>query len=102
MKAAFPYEWLVLAGGVQLPKSSQTSDGWSQGTLGLALAAANLDLQLGFIWESSSTAQLAAISDCFIAQAGWPWQTQVGTGLDPYHLGNLKASTLGGQLQTML
>ena len=36
----------------------------------LALAAASLDSQLGFAWESPSPARVAAISDCFIAQAG--------------------------------
>ena len=40
---------------------------------GLALAAASLDSQLGFAWKSPSPAQVAAISDGFIAQAGWPW-----------------------------
>ena len=36
------------------------------------MAAASLDSQLGFTWESPSPAQVAAFSDCFIAQAGWP------------------------------
>ena len=39
---------------------------------GTSLAAASLDSQLGFVWESSISAQVAAISDCVIAQAGWP------------------------------
>ena len=39
----------------------------------LAIAAASLDSQLGFAWESPSPPQVAAISDCFIAQAGWLW-----------------------------
>ena len=37
-----------------------------------ALAAVSLDSHLSFAWESPSQAQVAAISDCFIAQAGWP------------------------------
>ena len=41
--------------------------------LGLALAPTSRALQLGFTWESPSPAQVAAISDCSIAQAGWPW-----------------------------
>ena len=69
---AFPYERLVLAHTSQLPKCSQTSNSWPQGAPGLALAAASLDSQLGFAWESPGPAQVAAISDCFIAQAGWP------------------------------
>ena len=32
-----------------------------------------LDSQLGYIWESLSPAQVATISDYFIAQAGWSW-----------------------------
>ena len=39
----------------------------------MALAAASLDSQLGFIWDSPIPAQVAAFSDCFIAQAGWLW-----------------------------
>ena len=42
-------------------------------TPGPAVAAASLVSQLGFAWESPSPAQVAAISDCFIAQAGQPW-----------------------------
>ena len=38
--------------------------------LGLALEAGILGSQLGFAWESPSPAQVAATSDCFIAQAG--------------------------------
>ena len=38
----------------------------------MVLAAASLDSQLDFTWESPSPAQVAAISDNFIAQAGWP------------------------------
>ena len=37
-----------------------------------SLAVTSLDSQLGFTWESPSPAQVAAISECFIAQAGWP------------------------------
>ena len=36
---------------------------------GPAIAAASLDSQLGFAWESPSPAQEAVMSD----QAGWPW-----------------------------
>ena len=71
---AFPYKWLVLAHASQLPKSHQTSDSWPQWAPGLALAEASLDSQLGLTWESPNTEQVAAISDCFIAQAGWPWE----------------------------
>ena len=38
----------------------------------MELAAVSLDSQLGYAWESPSPAQVATISDCFIAQAGWP------------------------------
>ena len=38
----------------------------------MALAAASLDSQLGFTWKSPSPGQVAAISDCFVVQAGWP------------------------------
>ena len=50
------------------PKSYQTSNSWLQ----LALAAAKLESQLVFTWESPSPAQVAAISDCFVGYAGWP------------------------------
>ena len=66
-QADFLYEWLVLAHASHLPKSSQTSNSWLQ----RGLAAARLDSQLVFAWESPSSAQVAAISDCFIAHAGW-------------------------------
>ena len=39
---------------------------------GVALAAASLDSQFGFAYKSQSPEQVAAISDCFIAQAGYP------------------------------
>ena len=65
--AAFPYEWLVLAHAAQLPESSQTSNSWLQEAPGLTLAAASLDSQLGFTWESLSPAQVVVTSDCLIA-----------------------------------
>ena len=50
---------------------------------GLAPAAASLGSQLGSAWEPPSPAQVAAISDCFIARAGSPpaehrWGTNLG------------------------
>ena len=39
---------------------------------GLALAAASLDSQLDFTWESPSSTQVASTSDGFIAQVRWP------------------------------
>ena len=73
IQAAFPNEWLVLTHVSHLPKSSQTSSSWPQWAPGLALAGASLDSQLGFTWETPSSAQVAATSDCFTAQVGWPW-----------------------------
>ena len=35
-------------------------------------SSGQLDSQLGFNWKSPSPAQVATISDCFIAHAGWP------------------------------
>ena len=61
-------------------------------------SCSQLNPQLGFGWESPSPAQVAAISDCFIAQAGWLWAKHVGL----YHLGNPRVSAPSGQLQTML
>ena len=48
----------------------------------MALAATSLDSQLGFTWQSPSPAQVAAISDCFIAQAGWLRTTHRWVGAD--------------------
>ena len=45
---------------------------------GQVLAAASLDSQLGFTWESPSPAQGATISDCLTAQAGWPRENSDG------------------------
>ena len=47
---------------------------------GLALAVGNLDLQFGFAWKPPSPVQVAAISDCFIAQA-WSPQAKHRWGL---------------------
>ena len=79
-QAAFPYEWLVLDHVSQLPKSYQISNSWLQGAPGPALAA--------------------AISACFIAQAGYPRQNTGGAGLGLHHPGNPRVSTPSGQLQT--
>ena len=68
--------------------------------LGTALAAASLDSQLVFVWESSSPAQVVAISDCSTAQVGALGKTQMGADLGLHHLGNPSASTPSGQLQT--
>ena len=97
---AFTYEWLVLIYASQLPKSYQTSNSWLQLTPGQALAAARLASQLDFTWGSPSPAQVAAFSDCFIAQEGCPGKTQVGADLGLHHPGNPRASTPSGQLQT--
>ena len=42
-----------------------------QATAGLSDPRHRTDSQLVLAWESPSPAQVAAISDCFIAQAGW-------------------------------
>ena len=59
----------AIGSGFQLPKSYQKRNSWFPG---LAQAAASLDAQLGFTWESPSPVKVAAISDCFVAQVGWP------------------------------
>ena len=51
-------------------------------------------LHLGISKPSTSP----ATSDCFIAQARWPWQNTLGL----HHVGNPKACAHSGQLQTML
>ena len=59
--------------------------------------------RLGFTWESPSPALVAAISDCFIAQVGWPQaKHRWGADLGLHHLVNPWACTSIGQLQTML
>ena len=63
----------------QLPKFYQTRNSCPQWAPGGALAAASLDAQLAFRWEFQSPAQVAAISGCFIAQAGCPGQN-IGGG----------------------
>ena len=68
---------------------------------GLVLAAASLDSQFGFTWESLSPAYVATITDCFIAQAGWPGQATGGADLGLHHPGNPRASAHSRQLQTM-
>ena len=88
-QAAFLYEWLVLAQTSQHPKSHQKA------TASLSEPPAKVPLAKGprtstsssqprftasFIWESPSPAQVAAISDCFIVQAGWP-QAKHSSGL---------------------
>ena len=89
--AALPYEWLVLAHIVQLSKSSQTSNSWPQGAPGTALLAGSLASGLGFTWESLSPAQVAAISDCFIAYRVALGKTEVEADLSLHHPGNPKA-----------
>ena len=53
----------------------------------MVLAAASLGSQLGFTWEFPSPAQVAVISDCFIAHAGWPQQNTGGDWPWPAALG---------------
>ena len=73
---------------------------------GTALAAASLDSQLGFTWESLSPAQVPTISDCSISQAGWPRKNTGGGSpwlvkpLGLYQLGNPRTCVPSGQLQT--
>ena len=55
---------------------------------GPALTAVSIESQLGFTWESPIPAQVAAISDCFIAHAGWPqakhsWGLTLACTTDP-------------------
>ena len=68
---------------------------------GPAQGAASLDSQLDFTGVPPSLAQVAAISDYFIAQAGSPWgKTQVGADLGLHHLVNHRACEPSGQLQS--
>ena len=75
----FPYEWLGLAHDSQLPKASQTISRTSVRPQPPYLLlrghqpTASLVSKFGFAWESPRPAQVAAISYCFIAQAGWLW-----------------------------
>lgn len=48
-------------------------------------SSSHLDSQLGFPWKSLSPAQVVAISDYFIVQAGLPRTKQVGADLDLHH-----------------
>ena len=82
-QVAFPYEWWVLAHASQLPQFYQTSKSCLQWAPGQALAAAHLESQIAFARVSPSPAQVAAISDCFIAHAGCCGQNTGGSWLWP-------------------
>ena len=61
--------------------------------------AARLESQLVFTWNSPSPAQVAAISDCFVAHVGYPGQN-TGADLGLHNRGNPRATAPTGQLQT--
>ena len=66
-----PSTWLTL---FDLPGRSTETPSHPAGLSepqGQALAAASLDSELGLAWKSLSPAQVAAISHCSTAQAGW-------------------------------
>ena len=70
---------------------------------GPELATVSLDSEPSSSWEPLRPAQVAAISNCCIAHAGWPrGQTKVGADLGLHHLGNPRACAPSGQLQTTL
>ena len=62
----------------------------SKAAPGMTLAAASFDSQSGFSWEPPRPAQVAAISDCFVAHAGWPQVQHRWADLDWHHQGNLR------------
>ena len=64
--------------GLCFTTSSILPNSWLQWAPGQALGAVKLNSQLAFAWESPSSAQVAAISDCFTAQAGGPRQNISG------------------------
>ena len=67
-QASFPYEWLVLAPAVS-KKQQLASVSPRPGT-----SSSQISFTAWLCQGISNPAQVAAFSDCFIAQEGWPWE----------------------------
>ena len=82
------------ASGFSIPHTSHKV------VLGPALAAADLSSKLGFTWDQAQHKWQPSQIALQLRQGAWVI-TQVGADLGLHHLGNPRASTPSGQLQTM-